>query len=444
VLVKYLYAGLFLFSFSLFLFHFIVSGQAVYGDGIGYYAHLHSWVIDGDWDYTNEYRHLYDHDRNNLKEDSLAPNIQIVGTTSDGKAENFYGTGVAVLLLPFFLLAHFLSLLSNVFGANLPVLGYSDLYQILTGLGAVFYAICGVWILEKTIFIVIKDSKISLLSSFVLFLSSSLIYYGGYDVLNSHFASFFLSSLFFYLLFSRGQYYYFPVATGVVAGLLTINRLQDSAIIIVWGIDLLWSYFRSSSKNIKIMFAEIGKFTLGLLFALIPMVIHWSKVIGNPLAHPYLRSVTNNLQKPSIDVLGSLFDPVTGLFTRTPLILVLFVYFLLIRKKNTRYLVLPFLFFVIQFVIITIQGGWSAAAFGGRMYLSSLPFFGILLGKLLMDIRKRGGFLIYFFAVTFILINFISIAAFIFRDKGASSGGRGVEKYTIKRIENLFLSPFSQ
>jgi hypothetical protein len=427
---KYLYLGLFLFAVVIFLIHYAVSGQAVYGDGIGYYSHLHSFVIDGDFDYTNEYKHIYDHEHNNLTVDSLAPVVQIVSTMENGKAENFYSTGVAVLLLPFYLLAHLITLVLNLFHAGMSTLGYGDLYQILTGIGAIFYCIAGLLFLEKIINYVIRDAKISLISSLTIFLATSLLYYGSFDVINSHFASFFLASFFFYLFISGGKNKN-NLLLGLVAGLMTVTRVQDSVVVVIWLMDLL--------QKKRFGFKPVGKFLAGFFFGIIPLIVHLSMVFGNPLQHPYLRGLLEKYQKgPIVDIFGSLFNPVTGLFFRTPLLLVIFIFFLYLAwKKDIKNLFYPFLFFVMQFLIITAQGGWAAAAYGGRMYISSLIFFGLVLGKLLLRIGKKKFSYVYLIVSIFIVINFVSMAFFILREKGAEGGTFGTEQRTIQRIENI-------
>lgn len=92
---------------------------------------------------------------------------------------------------------------------------------------------------------------------------------------------------------------------------------------------------------------------------------------------------------------------------------------------------------MMQFVIITAQGGWSAAAYGGRMYISSLIFFGLVLGKLLLRLMKKDKIWVYLFVSFFIVLNFASMAIFILRDKGAEGGTHGTEQRTIKRLNSL-------
>jgi hypothetical protein len=107
-------------------------------------------------------------------------------------------------------------------------------------------------------------------------------------------------------------------------------------------------------------------------------------------------------------------------------------------KKDVKNLVYPFIFFLTQFVIITFQGGWEAAAYGGRMYISSLVFFGLVLGKFLLSFRKKSRGAVYLFVAIFVVINFLSMAVFILRDKGAEGGTYGTEQRTIQRMEKFF------
>ncbi|KKT29369.1 MAG: hypothetical protein UW41_C0022G0014 [Candidatus Collierbacteria bacterium GW2011_GWC2_44_18] len=428
--MKYIYLCLFLFAVLIFLIHYAISGQAVYGDGIGYYSHLHSWIIDRDWDYTNEYKHIYDHEHNNFDTGVESPVVQIVSTSESGKAENFYGTGVAVLLLPFYLLAHLISMALNLFGANLTTNGYGDWYQIFSGLGAIFYTVCGIYFLEKIIYFETRNSRISVVSAMTIFLSTNLLYYGSFDVINSHFASFFLATVFFYLFFNdKGSNNH--LLLGLMAGLMTITRIQDSVIVILWVTEIL----RSHNLKLKV----VSKFLIGFLFGIMPLAIHWSMVFDNPLRQTYIRGLFETFQARQVpSILGSLFNPVTGLFTRIPLLAVLYIFFLyLVVKKEAKNLLYPFSFLVMQFCIITVQGGWVAAAYGGRMYLSSMVFFGLLLGKLLLRISVKSLARVYLIVSLFIVINFISISLFILRDKGAEGGEHGTEQRTLQRIQKF-------
>lgn len=261
-----------------------------------------------------------------------------------------------------------------------------------------------------------------------IFYATPLFYYGAYDVLNSHFASFFLAMLFFFLLYRKKEIQHKDFFLGLVAGFAMNVRLQDAAVIVIW---LFFS---------KVTYRKIISFFLGFALSIIPLALYWMYTFNGFFNHSYFRNLAQELNSRSIDFFGSLFHPVTGLFSRTPIIFILFLFFLyLLKNKKAKKYVPLFLFFLIQYVIITIQGGWVAAAYGGRMYISSLVFFALLLSEFLIALNKKYS---YFVVVSvcsfFVLLNILSIGSFILLEKQTSNGKPGIESSTIKRVERLF------
>lgn len=438
---------LFITAASIFLFHYLIVGQAVYGDGIGYYSHLHSWVIDHDWDYTNEYQHIYGHENNNAILPKKSPVIQIVPTTSNGQAGNYYGPGVALLLLPFYLLAHWVSLIANATGGHVSLSGYSDVYQIFSGLGAVMYAVLGLFFLERLLLFFSHQRLLSRLSVVMLFFATHLIYYGSFDVINSHFASFFLTALFFWIFFTQKKWgLRRDLILGLLAGLLAITRLQDGIVVLLWGVEIFLLWHQQPIKKYLPVVKRIALFALAFGLAVLPLIWQWVLLFPDPTHQPNIQVFINRYQSQHFpNVVGSLFHPVTGLFSRTPLLFILFGYWLFFRKTfPSRFkpaLMYLFGFFFLQFLIITYQGGWFAAAYGGRMYISSLLFFALLLVQLLHQLQKKYR-AHYIFAGVFICLNLFLMAHFILWEKGAEGGRRGTESRTLERLSRFkLLSP---
>lgn len=402
---RLLYLALFIFAAAVFLVHYFVAGQAVYGDGIGYYAHLHSWVIDHDFDYTDEYEHHYSPENNNAQHPTSAPVVQIVSTTASGKAENKYSPGVAILLLPFYLAAHLLK----------HGTGYEDIYQILTGLGAVAYTVLGLYFLDQ----LVKNKWVVL----TIFLATQLLYYGSFDVINSHFASFFLTVLFFFILFSKKLTLKVNLLLGLIAGLLFSTRMQDGVVLLIW---LLWP---QNHKPQKVWWLAIG-----FILACLPMLYQWHMVFSDIWQHSYLRELRSDTERHiPIDLWGSWFKPATGLFAKAPILLVLLVFWLTnIRKISDRKIWLTALFFLIQCIVIAVQRGWTASAYGGRMYTSSLIFFALILKIFIQKIR-----LAKLFCLIFIGISFITFGHFILFEKQTQEGGRGTENMTVQRLQGI-------
>jgi hypothetical protein len=91
----------------------------------GYYAHLHDWTFDNDWDYTNEYKHIYSPENNNADHPQSVDVVQIVGVAKNGRAANHFFPGTALLLLPYYLLADGVVQLLSWIGVHVPRNGYA-------------------------------------------------------------------------------------------------------------------------------------------------------------------------------------------------------------------------------------------------------------------------------------------------------------------------------
>ncbi len=396
----------------IFLIHYRFTGQAVYGDGIDYWAYLHSVYFDKDLDFSNEYRHIYNPTNNNSRIETLYETIHKTWKTDKGLTDNLHPPGTAILLAPFYILSDHVVRVLNFFGAHLARNGYSDTYQIICGLGAIGYVVAGLAFMERTLRIFQFEKKTSFLATVGMLLTSPLLYYSSIDVLNSHFASFFWVCAFWAIWLSPK--YNTGLLAGLIAGMAILSRNQEFILIV--------------PVLIRDHGLKLVTFFIGLLIALLPMFYTWSVLYQSIFHHTYLHTFIYK------GIIGSLIHPINGLLTKTPLLLFLVFSIPLAWKKvvgSWKYLLL---FGIIQMVIITIQGGWVAAAYGGRMYISSLPLFAALLANLIR-IKSRVFVVLSLFAV----LNVFSILNFgLFEKESGNMEGRGLENSTRYRLERLW------
>jgi hypothetical protein len=415
------YFFLFVFGCLVFLAHYKFSGQAVWGDGINYWAYLPSVYYDHDLDFEDEYRHIYTPENNNSANPKLAPQIQKTSITSVGKTNNPHPPGTAIVWFPAFIAA---DILSSVF--KLPQNGFADMYQVFCGIWSVGITIIGLLLCEKVVHQITKNRQASFVSTVLIFLASPLLFYGSYDVLNSHFASFFLANLFWYLLLVKQNNWKVSVILGVVVGLATLVRLQNSLLLIVAVVYVFWR---------KKMLIKYHSLILGTTFLLTisPLFFIWLNIYGIPIPAEYKNWWLQT------NLLGSLFHKTNGLFSRTPILLISLLGLKSFADRSRRIAMLMFFFFFTQLIVITLHGGWSAAAYGGRMYTSSLPFFAISLSYLLIRIQKKwDNKILFYFSAFFVILNIISAMSFVLFEKEVNSGKkRGLEEHTQKRVENI-------
>lgn len=409
---------IFVFAALVFLAHFFFSGQAIYGDGIDYWAYLPTIYFDHDLDFRNQFTHIHSPQNNNLVDPKHSPEIQKTPYTVTKKTDNTHTPGNAIIWLPSFIAADAISALFN-----LPRNGYANIYQITAGLWSIAILTLGLYLNYKVVKKIIKDEKISFQVTLLIFFATPLLYYGSYDVLNSHFAAFTLTSLFWYLLFNYQGSIKIKIIIGLIIGMATLVRLQEALLII----PLLF-FFYLKNKPVRNIILP----TLVFILTISPLFLIWTYLHNVPLPINYMGSVQYR------NLLGSIFDPINGLI-RTPLLPLSFIGLNAFFKKEKLFAKLMGLYFILQFIVITVQGGWVAPAYGARMYISSLPFFSVMLSFVLKKIKMKYNFqTVKLIVIIFSIINIVSISSFVLFEKEVNSGKkRGLEEHTQEKVEKI-------
>lgn len=445
------YCFLFSACFIVFAAHYYVVGLAIYGDGLGYYTYLHSLYFDHDLDFRNEFLHKYNYIDDN-KYDFIPAEV-VKKTVNFSSQYTSHNLCMGLMFMPFYALADLFVLVFNAIGIQIVRNGYSDIYQLAVGAGSILYMILGLVLAEKTIINIYIESRQKLAGivqlRFILltvFLSTPLIYYGAVDVVNSHAASFFYVSAFFYILFKQSKNLLKKYLTlGFVAGISTMVRLQEVMLFLPLLCGLLHDLNRNSSieYNLK-FFKKINRYLLPAVFAFIaaisPMLLSWRILFGNILNQDYISPILYIDLKYAtfMTFFGSLIHPVNGILVRTPILLILLISVFFLFKYLRSEIYILFSYFITQHLIIAFFGGWISASYGGRMYISTMPLFFLLAAKFYdLSRQKYTVKIITIASCVFILLNMASIFSFMVLEKYNTSNTRGIEKDTKIRIERI-------
>ena len=165
------------------------TGWAIGSDGLGYYAHLRSAVVDRDLHYANEFLEY-----NKFGHGVPDPRQR----TATGHVPNKYFVGPAILWTPFFLVAHFLTIEAGHLGFKIVPDGYSVLYQFFIGLGSITYGLIGLIMIYR-ILLLFFPGKESLFATALIIFSTNVLYYLTTEPTMTHAMSLFAVSLFAYL-----------------------------------------------------------------------------------------------------------------------------------------------------------------------------------------------------------------------------------------------------
>ncbi len=374
---------LFAFGFCLTLVLLIkisFSGYVIGSDGLGYYAHLRSLLVDGDLQFANEF----------LEYNPLGhgvPNPYL--STATGHVPNKYSIGPALLWLPFFVVAHTLTILANQLGVTLEPDGYSLLYQFFIGFGSIIYGLAGLVLIYKITIRFFHNNEAFLATSLVA-LSTNVIYYLSNEPTMSHSMSMFAVSLFAFIWVKdidnrqKGG----MVLLGLAAGLMILIRPQNALFLVL--LVLEWFGFFKIDSNYTSRFGkqmiEISVFGVTLLFMLIPQFAVWKILYGHFLYYSY-EGEGFNFTNPHL--LDSLFSARHGLISWTPIILFALIGAFLFLSKQAKLGLALIVAFILQWYLNSAwHSWWFGHSFGGRAYINCSFIFVIGIAMLLTTSKK--------------------------------------------------------
>lgn len=306
-----------------------------------------------------------------------------------GQWNSKYTYGVALMELPFFLLAHLLALLLPGVSAD----GYSFPYRVAIQFGALLYAFLGVRIINE----LLKEQylwKIRWGVLMALFFGTNLMHYTIVEPGMSHVYSFFLCALLFFLYHRKKSMTWI----GLCSLLLVLIRPTN--------VFLALLFLALYPKRIRDVFTSkpillTGLFA-GLLFGL--QLFYWKFMSGEWTFYSYNKEPTF-IHYASPKMLKVLFDVQNGWFVYSPILIFPFIGMIQRIKSGYRKdLILIFFFLVMTYIFGSWWAWWFGGAFGHRCYVDFYPLlafpFAYFLDKLSQN--KRLFNLVMVFMVLFV------------------------------------------
>lgn len=389
--MKWFFVAVFLVLTLIFLLEYRIVGQAVYGDGKYYWAFTRSLYFSHDIDISDEMAHHYTHENNN-KEMYFGTVKEYEGKTKFATAG--FSLGMSFVWLPLYFIADALVVLLSSVGVEVVRNGYSDIYQIVVGIGNILFVIGGLILLSQ----VLKrwySKRVVLLTLTLVVFATNLLYYGGLDTINSHPLSFLLVNILLWLLFRYKDSFdsRLIVWMGIVAGYLIANRRQDvffSMIpLLLIGIEFVKPLLQKKKNSSFALFLKrLSLLCLGLFLGYLPQLLLVSA--GQGQLALYART-TRAFSFPT-HFLELLFDPKLGLALYMPVFLIgVFGLFLLCyRRKEIGYLFLAVV--ILEYVLISSWYGWSQAAYTMRYFISCIPLIAFGIAEVIVWLEKRFSF----------------------------------------------------
>ncbi len=346
-------------------------------DGYYYYVYLRSLQMDGDIDFTNEYK-------------EWGNPFDLGEAKKTGLARNIFGVGPAILWAPFFLITHLLCLLGIKLGYPLSVDGLSRFHVVGTLVGSLIYG----WIAVVLVHRLARDmvgKKHALWATLGAVLAGPLPFYCLALASYSHAPAAMANSLLCLLWFRwRGQWTLRRWALfGASAGLVMLVRpacMPFMILPLVEGVVTLWRPVRARAAAPELLRAAAGP-ALGALAAVLvfsPQLVVWKIIFGEFLTVPQGEGF---MRWSESSWASTLFSPRNGVFTMAPL-LGLGLVGLVLGARRRPGVALPLTLVIVGMALINGAAyDWWGWGFSARRFTSALPVFAVGLALLLAAIR---------------------------------------------------------
>ncbi|GEM_PF-1353400 len=350
----------------------------VRSDGEGYYSYLPTMIIYKSFDFS-------------LIEKSRFQNgfpdwTGIRLNKNTGRLHNQYPMGVAILISPFFLVAH----IFTSFFKSLNSDGYSLLYQISVLTAAWFYYLLGTYFLAKYLANVFNE-RIAFLTVIFITFGTSLFHYATYDAIFSHIYSYCFVVLLIYLTekFWQNPTFKDAIILGGVIGVLFLIRNYNLALA-----SFFFLYpFGKEFKKIYLLNAKPLALVIGTSFAtILPQLIIWKVNAGSFIVYSYLDQKTegarfNWLTPKLVETISSVQ---AGVFIWAPILLIGFIGLLLLLRSSLKKIAALSLI-NICFLTYLVASFWTwhfGGGYGHRGFVDIYPFFAIGIAGFLSAFKK--------------------------------------------------------
>lgn len=337
------------------------------GDGVFYYAWLHSAWFDHDIDFHNQLEQFAAYDF--FSRQFLADNkITAVGLTP-----NAYAFGAALMWLPFFFLAHLSSLIFQNFNPSFFAPdGYSYLYVWLINFSGWVYGWLALWLVGRSLRLIFGSERSKLVGATLagLWLATPWLYYHFFEPFMSHLPALFLSALWLYCLAReyRGQKNQ-SWLLGLTAFLLLATRWQNIIFLLAY-LPLLWSLRRQPRQLLK----KVWPMILALAVFVGCQSLIWRELYGLYFLVPQ----GQRFVRPEFHGLYTLFSSDRGLLLWSPLLILALAGWPWLWHRLRLWAGLAALIFLLQWIAnSSLNDLGGGAAFGARRFIETLPWLAL-------------------------------------------------------------------
>lgn len=354
-----------------------LADQPIRSDGVSYYVYLPSVLLHGSPDLSALAADTYG---------GHFPGFTGIREWPNTSAWlNPHPIGVAMLMAPFFLVAHVLTLWSN-----LPPDGFSRYYQIAAAVSGLCYGAAGLWLLQRLL-ARHAGAGVALATVACITFGTNLFHYMTYDAGYSHAYAFFLLTA---LLVVTERWYESPTAAtsaglGAIAGLLVVTRHSHGVFLLV---PVVYGLGVNSTAGDRLRLLQRHAASLvtaagAAMMFIVPQLALYKAVTGFWFTTGYaLHPQVLDLWHPKW--FQVLISPARGVFFWSPILLLSLVGVFVARRGAKRHLVATIVTLPVHTWLVA---SWYefGGSFGHRGFTDVLPILALYFASTLAWLAPR-------------------------------------------------------
>lgn len=287
-----------------------------------------------------------------------------------------FPVGVAILLLPFFLVAHALTLVTGGVAD-----GFSPLYQCAVALAGLFYGLLGLLFLRRILEKTLPPQTVAF-TLIVMTFGTNLFHYLTFDATFSHAYSFFLCAVFVWLTmrWSEAPSLRTDLLIGLTAGAIVLVRPTNAIILLYLPLCVFESFAALKKAWIRLLVI-----VLTALVTLIPQFAYWKLSTGHYFVYSY---GNEHFDFASPHALLVLFSIKKGLFFWSPVLLFSMAGLYAMMRTQSAELRAIIIVLALQLAIVSSWWcWWYGGSFGHRAFTEYVVFFAIGFAALLKQTK---------------------------------------------------------
>lgn len=354
-----------------------LAGNPVRADGMSYFVYLPSWVIYGDT--------TLEAVANRRFGGAFPSESAVTRWPTTGRWSNPHQMGVAVLLLPLYLVGHALTLLTGY-----PREGWSFFYRHAAGLGGPLYLMAGLWALKRLLDRYMSPAVV-LATILTVTFGTNLFHYATFDSLWSHVYSFSLIAWFLWLVdgWERRPSPGRAALIGAALGLVMLVRHSNALLLLflpLFGVVDAAS-LRARPRALLVRAPQLAVMALAAAVVVSPQLAFYRSSTGAVFVNPY-QNVIPASGVTVFDFLhpqlaGVLVSVRKGLFFWSPALLLSVVGFFTMRGRLGDFRAPSVAVIVTTTFLIASWWDWQfGGSYGHRGFTDLLALFALPLAAL--------------------------------------------------------------